>query len=245
MSDGGNGGDGGNEGTGNAAEGDSAPVDSQAQDDANAEQAVQQSGVTAPVDSAAAEQQAAEQGDEAIADSGVTAPVDNSQDEAAAQNQAAAALGATVWMNAGVMGSRINDDPGLAMFFSVTVDAIDLGTWMTCSGLGMSIEYTSRSEAAMTFIQHKLPGNLVYSNITLGRPITSDTAALMSWFSTYHMLPIPGAGEITLLDQTGSIIMSWSLMGVRPVSWKGPSLDAGSSSNLAMETLEISHMGFL
>ena len=38
--------------------------------------------------------------------------------------------------------------------------------------------------------------------------------------------------------------MSWQMMGVSPVGWTGPTMDA-TSTTIAMERLELAHMGFL
>jgi phage tail-like protein len=39
-------------------------------------------------------------------------------------------------------------------------------------------------------------------------------------------------------------VATWSLAGVYPVRWTGPSLDVGSNQ-WATETLELSHNGFV
>lgn len=137
-------------------------------------------------------------------------------------------------------------NPAINVFFSVSIDTIDLGAWTKMSGLGMSIGSTDRTDSAMTFFQHHLPGAISYSSITFERPVVPESAAVQAWFSAYHMLPVPTAGQIIALDQTGSVIMAWEMLGVTPVSWKGPAMDASAgSAALAMETLTINHMGFL
>ena len=140
--------------------------------------------------------------------------------------------------------SDANSNPGLSVFFTVSVDAVDLGAWTTISGLGISIATTDRPDTAMTFFQHHLPGHITYSNIQLGRPVSPATANVINWISAYHMLPIPTAAQITCLDQSGGVVMTWQMLGVTPVSWKGPSMDA-SQPHLATETLELAHMGFM
>ncbi len=140
--------------------------------------------------------------------------------------------------------SNILQDPGLVAFFTVTIDAIDLGPWVKMSGMGMDIKTDPRPDSAMTFFQHNLPAHMVYSNITLERPVNHFTDAVIAWINTYHMLPIPTTGSITCMDQVGTVVMMWQLTGVAPVSWKGPSLDAGALS-AAHETLTIAHMGFM
>jgi phage tail-like protein len=134
--------------------------------------------------------------------------------------------------------------PALSVFFSVSLDVIDLGMWSKMSGIGLQIEHKSRPDTAMSFFEHHLPGHITYNNITLERPISSDSQLILEWISTYHMLPIPTAGQIICLDQTGTPIMIWELIGVSPVSWKGPSMDSYGLA-VATEQLTLAHMGFL
>jgi phage tail-like protein len=136
-------------------------------------------------------------------------------------------------------------NPGITHFFSVSVDSVDLGSWTKMSGIGMTIATIDRPESAMTFFQHHLPGALQYSPITLERPVGPESAAVMAWISSYHILPLPTAGQIACLDQTGAVVMMWEMLGVTPVSWKGPSMDAASGPSVAMESLTLAHMGFL
>ena len=136
-------------------------------------------------------------------------------------------------------------DPGITHFFTVSIDSVDLGSWTKMNGIGMSIDKQDRSDSAMTFFQHHLPGAMKYADITFERPVSPDSAAVMAWLSAYHLLPVPTAGQIVCLDQTGSIVMMWEMIGVTPVSWKGPSMDAFGNPNTAMESLTIAHMGFL
>jgi phage tail-like protein len=135
-------------------------------------------------------------------------------------------------------------NPGISVFFSVTVDSFDLGDWTKMSGLGMAITTDDRPESAMNFFQHHLPKHMTYDEITLERPISPESGAVIAWISAYHMLPIPTAGQIQCLDQSGTVLMSWDMFGVTPVSWKGPTMDAGANT-IAMEILRFRHMGFM
>ena len=145
----------------------------------------------------------------------------------------------------GQAGLRLNTNIGINVFFTVTIDTVDLGAWSKCTGLGMKIETEGRTEAGMNLFQHQLPKHLTYAHITLERPLTRDSQSVLNWFVAYHMLPIPTSGQITCFDQSGSPIMSWELHGVSPYEWKGPSLDAtAGSANVANEQLTIAHTGF-
>lgn len=141
-------------------------------------------------------------------------------------------------------GITMTTSVGLSVFFTVTLDAVDLGYWSKISGLGMSISTTDRGETAMNFFQHHLPAHLTYDKITLERPVSPNSVNIMNWISAYHMLPVPSTGQICCLGDGGEIIMTWEMIGITPVSYKGPSFDAASTSP-AVEQLTIQHMGFL
>jgi len=49
---------------------------------------------------------------------------------------------------------------------------------------------------------------------------------------------------IVLHDASGQPVFTWTLNGVLPAKWSGPSLDAGTAQ-VATETLELVHEGFL
>jgi phage tail-like protein len=52
-----------------------------------------------------------------------------------------------------------------------------------------------------------------------------------------------GTATIDALTPDMKKLVSWSLEGVIPVKWQGPSFSA-ESPKVAMETLEIAHHGF-
>ncbi len=141
------------------------------------------------------------------------------------------------------MGDAVTDDPAVSVFFSVELDGIDIGSWTTCSGLGMEIETEQRGDTAMSFVMHHLPGQLKYTNLVLGRPVSPDTAKVLTWISAFHMLPTPTQAQVTAMDSTGGTIMSWDLLGVTPVKWTGPSFDA-AQLQIAHEQLELAYQSF-
>jgi phage tail-like protein len=49
---------------------------------------------------------------------------------------------------------------------------------------------------------------------------------------------------VSVLDEAGTEIASWSFRGVYPVKWTGPTLDVGQNQ-VATEVLELCHAGFL
>jgi phage tail-like protein len=136
--------------------------------------------------------------------------------------------------------------PGINVFFRVTIDAeFDLGAWTSVTGLGIELATEKIDDSGMSFFQHKLPGHIAYSDITLKRQLQAANSDVINWLSSYHLLPIPTVGEIAAVGQDGSTIASWQMVGVSPVKWQGPEFDAGAQGNNVHESLTIAHMGFL
>jgi phage tail-like protein len=135
-------------------------------------------------------------------------------------------------------------DPGISVFFSVEIDALNLGSWTSCSGMGISMDTQAKGDSALSFWMHHMSGHVTYSNITLTRPVSPDTATIITWMNTFAMLPMPTVAQISALDPMGAPVYTWSLWGVIPVKWTGPSFDAANPS-IATEHLEIAYQGFL
>jgi phage tail-like protein len=66
----------------------------------------------------------------------------------------------------------------------------------------------------------------------------------MGWLSKMAGGSAGGTAEITLLDSHRTKVTSWTLQGVYPTKWHGPTFDA-TTHNIATETLELAHQGFL
>jgi phage tail-like protein len=88
----------------------------------------------------------------------------------------------------------------------------------------------------------QLPGRITWTNITLTRPVTSDTTKVSRWLDQIIQRVEPKDGEIVALRPDLTRIVSWQVLGIVPVRWQGPSFDP-TSSQAAIETLEIAHEG--
>ncbi|WP_031066627.1 phage tail protein [Streptomyces sp. NRRL WC-3742] len=129
-----------------------------------------------------------------------------------------------------------------SVFFSLTIGGNDLGEFTTCSGLGAQVEIEQYAEGGNNGFSWQLPGRITWSNITLTRAVTSDTAKITRWLSEIVRKVEPKDGEIVALRPDLSRIVGWQVLGIVPVRWDGPSFDP-SNSQAATETLEIAHAG--
>lgn len=132
----------------------------------------------------------------------------------------------------------------LSYRFEVTIDGVaSLGTWTECSGLTAEYEVETYQEGGQNGFEHKIPGRLKFTNITLKRPLDAQSTKVAAWFSQLQAKVQRHTASIAVYDGQKEEVVSWTLTGVVPVKWSGPSFDAGTN-DVAVETLELAHQGF-
>jgi phage tail-like protein len=137
-----------------------------------------------------------------------------------------------------------------AATFLVEVDGVEIGRFMEVSGLEVSIGVEEVEEGGENNYVHKLPGRMTWPNITLKRGITQNDT-LLEWFNKSSGEQFAANGNrltrstaaITLLGPAAQRLRAWEFDGAFPVKWKGPDF-AVTSSDMAVEELEITHHGF-
>jgi phage tail-like protein len=135
-------------------------------------------------------------------------------------------------------------DTALSRCFTVRIDDVDLGTWTKCEGLAVEYEVFEYQEGGWNDYVHRLPGRRKYPNVKLTRPLDKDSRNVVRWVSKMVTKVERKHAEIAVLDADGKVVCSWNLADVCPVKWTGPTLDA-SGNQVANETLELAHNGFL
>lgn len=129
-------------------------------------------------------------------------------------------------------------------FFQLTIAGNSLGTFHSCNGMGAQIELEEHLEGGNNSFAWQLPSRITWTNITLTRPVTKDTAKVSSWIARIVRQVKAQDGEIVALEPDLSRIASWQVLGIVPVRWAGPSFDP-ANPQAAIETLEIAHQGLL
>lgn len=143
---------------------------------------------------------------------------------------------------------------GLTTRFRVVVQDVDLGGWATCRGLLVDFKHEMIKEGGHYDTVTIIPDRVMYTPITLTRAMNAtDSAAVQTWLARvvqewYEDSSDGGysdrTAQITLLDAHQETVMTWRLRNVYPLRWRGPDLDA-RSGNVAVETLDLAHEGFL
>jgi phage tail-like protein len=117
-----------------------------------------------------------------------------------------------------------------------------LGGFSDVSGLGTEItiaEYRHGNDR----VNHvrKVPGVHKVSDVTLKRGIVNSTD-LWEWITQSQVQSV-GAKRtvvITLRDEAGNPVQKWTLGGVVPMKYTGPTLAAKGGGDVAMEELVLS-----
>jgi phage tail-like protein len=120
-----------------------------------------------------------------------------------------------------------------------------LGGFSDVSGLMSEIkiaEYRNGNEKENHV--RKVPGTHTVGDVTLKRGIV-NSEDLWAWIEdTRHTGPLAKREVvITLLDETGQSIQVWTLHGVVPMKWSGPTFAAKGGGDVAMEELVLSAEG--
>jgi phage tail-like protein len=154
----------------------------------------------------------------------------------------------------GALASLLDLPVACSLYFRVQIDSFDIGAFNTCDGLGIEVECEQRTEGGNNGMVWHLPTRLKYTNVRLTRPLTMASMMLMGAVkgqisasepttATIEAMPIGGQNLVPVIG--GLLpIMAWSLTGVRPVRWSGPRFTP-LTGEIAIETLELSHEGFL
>jgi len=138
---------------------------------------------------------------------------------------------------------------GLANRFHVKVDTspYDLGTWQKCEGLDVTWDVADFRAGDQGNMRWFFPGNTKYKPIKLLRAANADDSKqVQTWLNTtaWQQDKSRGGVTITLFDSFGKEVLHWDLRNAMPKAWNISTMDAGTSQ-VAIETLELDHEGFL
>lgn len=135
-------------------------------------------------------------------------------------------------------------DPAVSVCFKVSIDKDSLGVFNSCEGLGCEIVIEQREEGGNNSMIWQLPTRMKFTNVKLSRPIGADSAKLTKWFAGMVNGVQPTTMVISAMTMDERVVAEWSLFGVIPVRWTGPTLNF-DSPKVATETLEVAHHGIL
>lgn len=134
---------------------------------------------------------------------------------------------------------------GLSMRFSVSISSYELGSWMKVEGLKVSWEVCEYRAGDAKNLRWYFPGYTKYETIKLSRAACKDdTDKVKAWLNSNSFKTEVQVGSIELRDSTDTAVATWDLNNVMPVMWNVSGFDA-TANKVAIETLELAHLGFL
>ena len=116
--------------------------------------------------------------------------------------------------------------------------------FLEVSGLEMAIEVIAvREGSSKVESENKIPGLLKFSDVSFTRAIQKGDNDFFNWINTRSFGTVERRDvRITLLNERHEPLILWKLRNCFPVRYAGPTL-IGNSSNIATETLVITHEG--
>lgn len=136
---------------------------------------------------------------------------------------------------------------GLANRFVVSMSGkseYDLGSWSKAEGLDVAWDIAEYRMGDGGNDRLYFPGNTKYTNVKLIRGVSEETEKVKQWLNKNSWEMEVFTGSIQLYTTAAKKVTEWTLRDVMPAKWSITSFDAGASQ-VAMETLELVHRGFL
>ena len=108
------------------------------------------------------------------------------------------------------------------------------------SGLQVNMEPEEIVEGGQNRFAHRLPQPPKYSNLVLKRGLATSSS-LRDWVETSlkDFTFKPAQVTVQLLNEEGTGLMSWNVVGARPVKWQLSDFDSMAQQGIAIETLEL------
>jgi phage tail-like protein len=138
---------------------------------------------------------------------------------------------------------------GLSNRFVVSMSGkseYDLGSWSKAEGLDVSWDVAEYRAGDGGNDRLYFPGNTKYTNIKLARAVSEEFEKTKKWLdsTSWEWEPFEGFIELFTSGGAGVPAAKWTLRDVMPSKWSINTFDAGASQ-VAIETLELVHKGFL
>ncbi|WP_370424171.1 phage tail protein (plasmid) [Streptomyces sp. QH1-20] len=112
-----------------------------------------------------------------------------------------------------------------------------------CTGLAMSMEVDEVIEGGHNTSPTYLNTRIKYTPLTVSRLVSKDTLQMCKWVQDNLTNPDPKPGYVAILGPDEKKVASWELLDLRPVAWRGPTLNT-STSTCAVEEIDFVHGGF-
>ena len=131
--------------------------------------------------------------------------------------------------------------------FYVEIDSEITASFTECSGLSVQIKKNVYQEGGVNDRQVVYLGHTEFADVTLKRGVT-DRVNFWNWlneiFDEEKKANKSSRRNVNILvfNQAGETMMSWTLIGAIPITWKTPTLQADGNA-VAIEELTLAYEG--
>ncbi|WP_412984021.1 phage tail protein [Pontimicrobium sp. IMCC45349] len=137
--------------------------------------------------------------------------------------------------------------PPVGFYFQVTIEN-ETYSFKEVSGISSEVSTEEITEGGENRFKYKVPTHVKYSNLELKRGIIRNNSKLKSWVTKTLEVGLsstitPKTIVVSLLNEEGSIVMSWTFVNAWPVSWNVSSLNSMTNETL-IESLSFSYNYF-
>lgn len=137
--------------------------------------------------------------------------------------------------------------PSADFYFQMTLDN-QTYSFKEVSGISSEITTEEMAEGGENRFKFKVPTGVNYSNLELKRGLIDKNSSLFKWIDSSLALgletPIKSKTiEVSLLNEEGNKVMSWSFVGVWPVGWNRSSINS-MNTEVLIESISLSYTYF-
>ena len=128
--------------------------------------------------------------------------------------------------------------------FYVEIDSSIAASFAECTGLSVQIKKNIFQEGGVNDQQRIYLGHTEFADITLKRGFT-DHPGFRNWMNAVFDEQKKTSRRnfnILIFNQAGETMMSWTLIGAIPITWKTPALQADGKA-VAIEELTLAYEG--
>ncbi|MCF2149261.1 phage tail protein [Desmonostoc muscorum LEGE 12446] len=128
--------------------------------------------------------------------------------------------------------------------FYIEIDSSIAASFTECTGLSVQIKKNVFQEGGVNDQQRIYLGHTEFADVTLKRGVTNHPG-FWNWINAvFDEQDITSRRNVNILifNQAGETMMSWTLIGAIPVTWKTPALQADGKA-VAIEELTLAYEG--
>jgi phage tail-like protein len=128
--------------------------------------------------------------------------------------------------------------------FYVEIDSSIAASFAECSGLSVQIKKNVFQEGGVNDQQRIYLGHTEFADVTLKRGVT-DHPGFWNWINAVFDEQKKTSRRnvnILIFNQAGETMMSWTLIGAIPITWKTPALQADGKA-VGIEELTLAYEG--